>query len=253
MPDSQEGHDPIKEQSDASFVTAAREACRRAETLLQEAERVKADVDALEAATAKDWIVASRAIADLAESAAERAKEASAAASLAREKVDGPNRAKLRREASAAEEAASRAWDPAKKAEDLKKIAINESDAAIAAELKLNVEQFFADHKDQIYKRLEECDEIARKAASKRELMFIAEGLPIINSFIHVGSSRADLNASFEWVTRFWGIDADPFVVLSALIFIWIANKGVKEFRDDPDETKRATWNRIRERVERLI
>jgi len=253
MPDRLEGPDPKKKQNDSTYLTSAREACRQAENLLQEVENAKAAVDALEAATAKDWIVASRAIADLAESAAGLAKQASAAASLAREKVDGPNRAKLRRDATAAEEASGRAWAAARKAEDLKKIAVNESDAAIAAELKLNVEQFFSDHKDQIYKRLEECDEIARKAASKRELMFIAEGLPIVNSFIHVGSSRADLNASIEWVTRFWGIDSDPFVVLSALIFIWIANKGVKEFRDDPDETKRATWNRIRERVERLL
>jgi hypothetical protein len=250
MPDSKKGSDTKRKQSDSSFVTDAREAANQAECRFQEAERVKAEIDGLEAATAKDWIVASRAIADLAEAAGEYARKASAAASIAREKADGPNRAKVRREASAAEETARTA---AKKAEDLKKIAGNESDAAIAAELKLNVEEFFTDHKGQIYKRLEECDEIARKAASKRELMFIAEGLPIVNSFIHVGSSRADLNASIEWVTKFWGIEADPFVVLSALVFIWIANKGVREFGDDPDEAKRATWNRIRERVERLI
>lgn len=245
-----------KEDVHDSHSDRARRAAERSEALLNEARQVQADLDAMASPEPRDKVTAFVDIGKRAEAAWEEARKAEAeAAAAARTRAQAaglPEKAGLDEEARRAREFAQRARAAANEAAALRKRANQDWDATIAAELALKMAKFFAAHKDQIYERLEECDEVAAKAAPNHDLIFIAEGLPIVNSFIRVGSSRAALKASTDWVEGFWP-DTDASVVLSALVFTWIANQGVKDFEHDPDKKKRETWNRIRGRLERLF
>jgi hypothetical protein len=153
----------------------------------------------------------------------------------------------------AIDKAVNEAKAAVEKAVVLSEAARKEAHAAIATETFLLVEDFFEKHKESIYERLEECDDIAKKAVAKDDMMFIAESLPIINGLIHVGSKRKDLNKAIDWVRKEWGGEADPIIVLSALVFIYIADQGVKEFRNSEDQEERMIWTRIEKRVQKLL
>ncbi|HJU56226.1 MAG TPA: hypothetical protein VJ715_16710 [Pyrinomonadaceae bacterium] len=138
--------------------------------------------------------------------------------------------------------------------DETKKEARNSYDSAMVMERLLDVREFFLAHKDRIYSKLEDCDQIAKRAITNTDMLFFAESLPIINGIIHVGSTREDLNKATEWVRENWeGSAAQPRIVLSALLFHYVTKEGVKEFTDSTDQSKRITWSRIDERVGRLL
>jgi hypothetical protein len=116
------------------------------------------------------------------------------------------------------------------------------------------VREFFLAHKQRIYDRLEECDLIASEAVSNADMLFFAESLPIINGIVQVGSTRKELNTATEWVRQNWeGSEAQPRIVLSALLFRYVTTEGAKEFLHGPDQNKRDRWTNIKERVARLL
>ncbi len=126
-------------------------------------------------------------------------------------------------------------------------------DSAMVAEVLLNVDGFFIAHKPLIYERLEECDQFASKALTNADMLFFAESLPIINGIINVGSTRKELNDATRWVTEHWGGgEAQPRIVLSALLFHYVTTRGAEESVDKSKE-QQETWKRIRARVGKLI
>ncbi len=140
-------------------------------------------------------------------------------------------------------------------AEKCEKEARDNYDSAIAVEVLLNVEGFFYDHRQQIFDRLEECHNIALQAISNRDMLFIAESLPIINGIIHVGSARKQLKSATRWVERNWGSgEAHPRIVLSALLFKYVTGEGAKAFiGQNPPHEKENVWKQIQDRVNKLL
>ena len=136
----------------------------------------------------------------------------------------------------------------------IKREARNSYDSAMVMEELLDVREFFLAHKELIYQRLEECDRIAKNAVTNADMLFFAESLPIINGIIHVGSTREELNKATDWVRENWeGSEAQPRIVLSALLFRYVTKEGAKEFTNSVIQSKRDAWNRIDERVDRLL
>ena len=157
---------------------------------------------------------------------------------------------------SAAKDAASAAASAeefAKQLDRLEKDAKKEYDAAVAAELYLKVADFFTHYELEIYKRLEECDDVANREGERGGMVFIGEGLPIINGIIYVGAKREDLSLAKEWVKETWGKDAHPRIVLSALMFIYVTDLGAQKYKEDEDPKKREKWARIHRRVHSLL
>jgi hypothetical protein len=121
---------------------------------------------------------------------------------------------------------------------------------------KLAAFDFIEDQRDLIFQRLEECDAIAKESGATT--LFVAQSLPIINGIIYVGSrSQDNLNQALKWVhSRF--AKADPQIVLSTLVFRYIADiglaayKGTTSTNKDTGEPREAIWTRISERVEKL-
>jgi len=252
----------------SALCRVAKEAARRAGVAAAEAARAKEDAvaraaaatDPLQRAAIKAEAV--RRVTNSARSAereAKSAREAAGGAEAAAKEItdalfDAEAAVAAAREANEAKQAADEAESYSKAADEARKEAI--SNYAVEEELK--VEEFFDVHKEQIYKKLEECDEIAENAPTNGDMIFIAESLPIINSIIHVGTDRKKLTGASNWVRKTWGEDADPLIVLSALLFIYVANKGALRFTtgqsDEPVEGDREEiWNRIHRRVQKLL
>jgi hypothetical protein len=146
------------------------------------------------------------------------------------------------------------AADDCARATTIEEKATKNYESALVSEVLLKVDGFFEDHKEQIYNRLEECDRIASKSKINPNTLFIAESLPIINGIIHVGSARVELNTATDWVRKYWeASEAHPRIVLSALLFHYVTERGVTAYKNHPDQTKRETWERIRERVSKLL
>lgn len=224
---------------------AAKAAADRAEQAAGQAVRIVDGVAVPEGA--RDLGQMLRAVTNLAADAEREAGLASQAAKRAAQ-VRDHHRARggdpaLDAEADAAEQHAARAQTALTDAENARKEAIS----IYAVEEELKVKKFFEVHREAIYKKLEECDEIAAHAPTNTDMIFIAESLPIINSIIHVGSDRKTLGEASSWVRDTWGDEADPLIVLSALLFIYVANKGAEENLEDP------VWRRIHRRVQKLL
>lgn len=118
-------------------------------------------------------------------------------------------------------------------------------------------------NKTRIYERLEDCDkaaEIAGQAQTKSkgknlvktssDMIFIAESLPIIHGIIHVAISRQSLSQAIKWIREYWGETANSLIVLSALVFTYVADKGVADTTSD--EKRAETWRRIAKRVQKF-
>jgi hypothetical protein len=232
---------------------AAIEAARRAEEAAASAQQILQETASqVEHEPSQRGTIqanAARAITALARAAERDAKlarelaDAAAAAVRRRGSRVGEVTAPLSHEVAEAQAAADRAAAAAEAAETARKEAI----AQFAVEEELQVQEFFQAHREQIFRKLEECDQIAENAPINGDMIFIAESLPLINSIIHVGSDRATLARASNWVRETWGDEADPLIVLSALLFIYVANKGAEEKGNDE------TWKRIHERVEKLM
>ncbi len=126
-------------------------------------------------------------------------------------------------------------------------------EGALTAEALLNIVAFFDDYKEQIYDRLEACSKIADKAITNGNTLFIAESLPIINGIIHVGSTREELNSATKWVRDNWEAkEAHPRIVLSALLFKYVTDRGLIDHRA-PTDPKKEIWDGIENRVKNLF
>jgi hypothetical protein len=261
----------------AAYVDAAREAAENAQAIFVRAEeRVKEAASELEedlrkvsespeGESRKDPTLdikmrTSGSLSLLAEKAAEHAAKARRAAESARKiaesaknSSDSPGFTALAEatDKAAAHRDTAELWR--KEVNTLAENARKEADAANAAEYYLNLEDFFTRQKPLIYERLEHYDRIATDAGANSDMVFIAEGLPIINGIINVGSTQDALNEAIKWVKSKWGDMADPLLVLSALVFIYVVDRGALDHIHDEEVAKHAAWERIRERVRRLL
>jgi enamine deaminase RidA (YjgF/YER057c/UK114 family) len=148
-------------------------------------------------------------------------------------------------------EAVSRARERVKELRKLKEEAGEDSDVEVAVNMVLpQVAAFFSKHDDDIFDRLEDCDDIAGHAVWNKDVIFIGEGLPIINGIILVSAKREQLNRALRWVREYWHDTADPLIMLSTLVFKYVVNKGVQKFKDDPNINKQVIWERIEKRIE---
>jgi hypothetical protein len=145
---------------------------------------------------------------------------------------------------------------------------INDAREAVA---QLGIEKFIDIHKEKMYGKienyermhcanlegseLETCEITAGKkkgSENKYDMIFIAENLPMIYGVIHVGSKLEDFEKANKWAKKLLP-GADALSVLSSLTFIYIVDKGWKEFKDNKDEERRKLWEGIRSRVEPLL
>lgn len=114
--------------------------------------------------------------------------------------------------------------------------------------------------KERIYARLEEFDKKAQAAVARAkgkgkgseavkrssDMIFIAESLPIIQGIIHVATDRKSLTQAITWIRKTWGETANSLLVLSALVFAYIAKRGAS---DAKFAGKHEAWLRIKERA----
>ena len=122
-----------------------------------------------------------------------------------------------------------------------------------AVEHWLGLGAFIELNKSGICKRLEEYDKLAAGAESNEGQGFFTQSLPLINSIIHVGSSRINLEMATERIKERWP-DADPAFWLSALTFIYIVGKHEDLLGASlRSKKKRAVWDRICRHAEDLI
>lgn len=259
----------------ASSLDTAKEAAEKSELLFRNAEeRLKAAGAELEAQAAAELEAQEgdgkskidptfnirmrtfRALSRLAEKAAEHVEKARRAVETLKRAADSADPSEQKNIAEAAEKAAGHRNTAALWKSEIKKLAEaarKEVNAATAAEKLLNLEEFFSRQKELVYERLEHYDKIATEAGANSDMVFIAEGLPIINGIINVGSTQHDYNEAITWVKKEWGHMADPLLVLSALVFIYVVDRGAIDHMAEEDIAKQATWEHIRERVRRLL
>lgn len=140
-------------------------------------------------------------------------------------------------------------------ARNLAKRASKEADAARVSEGLLNLENIVKEDlaRNHIYPRLEECEKIAGDAGIHSDMIFISEGLPLINGIIQVGSAPQNRKKALDWIKERWGADADPKIVLSALVFIYVVDRGVAFYSKSSDRPKLAIWDQIEDRVQRML
>ncbi len=118
---------------------------------------------------------------------------------------------------------------------------------AVIQELKLG--PFFADEKDRIYQRLEECDRLAMLApAGQQDVIFFAASFPVISGIIYKGGYMADFQSAAQWAAKEFP-QSDPASTLSALTFVYVIECG----KEERGNGKAEIWNRIDERLERLL
>jgi hypothetical protein len=116
----------------------------------------------------------------------------------------------------------------------------------------LQVSDFINTYKSEIFMRLEENYERAHSGKSEPEsdLAFIADSLPLISAVIQVGSSKQSYDKACHWVQSSLP-NANPAPVLSVLTFIYIVEKGYKEFSED--ESKQGTWEKMSAAVKKSL
>jgi hypothetical protein len=119
----------------------------------------------------------------------------------------------------------------------------------------LGLEPFFQRHQDHILDKLEECDEIAEKARRSKDMIFFAESLPVIDGLIQVGTTREEYKSALKRVREEWASDVEPAHLISALTFLYVADRG-KEIAEGKRKAKKArdltVWRRIDARVHKL-
>lgn len=129
-------------------------------------------------------------------------------------------------------------------------------------EVILDMKDFFDRHEKLVLDKIETADTAALEAAANDErlngdMVFFAESLPIINGLLQVGAKRDDLNVAIQTVKKERGEAVDPLIVLSAFMFIYVAELGAAkagqastvegEKRREPE-----VWSRILKRVKLL-
>jgi hypothetical protein len=199
----------------------------------------------------RDKAETNRTIAVRAELISERVKIAERAAAkaepVAKTEAEQAEMAELRALVQQARETAKEAFILA----DKTKLAAD----AVESIGKLAAFDFIEDQRELIFERLEECDAIAKESGGTT--LFVAQSLPIINGIIYVGSrSQDNLNQAIDWVKSRFG-RADPQIVLSTLVFRYIADIGLAAYKgtkstNDTGEPREDIWARISERVEKL-
>jgi hypothetical protein len=115
--------------------------------------------------------------------------------------------------------------------------------------------------RNRIYERLEEFDQLAQDAVAQAErkgsglgkttsdMIFIAESLPIIQGIIHVATDRKSLGQAIKWIRETWGETANSLIILSALVFAYIAKRGASHTKGT---AKHEAWMRIKERASKF-
>lgn len=257
-------------------VATAKEAAENSELLLRDAEeRLKATAAELEAQAAEELEAKESdgkskvdptlnirmrtlsTLSRLAVRAAEHVEKARRAAeTLKRAAADSADPSEQKKLAEAAEKAAGHRDTAELCKNEIKRLAENahkEADAATAAEKLLNLEEYFSRQNRMVYQTLEHYDKIATEAGANSDMVFFAEGLPFINGIINIGSTHPDYEDAVGWVKKVWGHMADPLLVLSALVFIYVVNRGAMDPMNKEDIATQATWERIRDRVRRLL
>lgn len=120
----------------------------------------------------------------------------------------------------------------------------------------LKIDDFIDKHEEQIFTKLEECDQNIMTALEKGQIdqsqdfvMFMCQALPLISSIIQIGSSLKALNEATDKIREKLS-DIDAVSVLSALTFAYIVE--VKVWGEFKSSEKEKQWNRIRNRVQKL-
>ena len=117
------------------------------------------------------------------------------------------------------------------------------SQAVEAVEQRLKIGDFIGRHFGQIVDGLEEAaDEPHRKDR------FLDDALPVIDSVIHVGSSRENYMNALPWAKQ---TNADPDRWLTLLTFVYIVRKAVSEC--SKGLTKGRIWSEIESSVATLL
>ncbi|PYS80142.1 MAG: hypothetical protein DMF67_11240 [Acidobacteria bacterium] len=112
------------------------------------------------------------------------------------------------------------------------------ADAAEQVVVRLGIEKFIEQQWEKIGKKLDECDEYARAAATfGGDMIFISMAIPLVNGIIHVGSTRERLTTTTEWISKEWRrasltYDPERIPVISALTLIYLITKGWKITKD---------------------
>lgn len=135
----------------------------------------------------------------------------------------------------------------------VEKLKLDNSPNAQSANGEGTKDLFIEKHKQQIFNRLEDL----YKAEEQHELAFIAESFPLISGIVHLGSTVQDYRNATAWLT---GTNpqqgnmpsTDPAAVISALTFVYLVDKGVK----DPEikgTDREDTWKKMDEIVTRIL
>jgi hypothetical protein len=117
--------------------------------------------------------------------------------------------------------------------------------ATEAVEKRLGIRDFIKRHSDQILDALEEAAE--RTQGQDR---FLDEALRVIDSVIHVGSSRKDYMNARRWASE-ERLASEPDKWLTLLTFVYVARKGLSERSEDL--AKASIWNTIISAVGTLL
>jgi DNA-binding ferritin-like protein (Dps family) len=117
--------------------------------------------------------------------------------------------------------------------------------ATEAVENRLMIRGFIERHSDQILDALEEA---AQK--TQEQDRFLDEAIPVIDSVIHVGSSRKDYMNARRWASEERRAP-EPDKWLTLLTFVYIAHKGYSERSKDFAEAR--AWGTIMSSVETLL
>lgn len=115
----------------------------------------------------------------------------------------------------------------------------------------LQIDPFIEAQSHEIFERLEKG---YRGAANRQDadLLFIAESLPLISAIVNVGSSLANFKQAADWVKQTLP-EAEPVSALSALTFIYVVERGVRDAQASDDTEKKNTWTKMQNRVDALL
>lgn len=119
---------------------------------------------------------------------------------------------------------------------------IKKSSEAVEDQLQCN--GFISKHWGDIYQNLVDIyNKVAANQKEGREILFIAETLPIMSGIVHVGSSLKNFQKASKWVSGMIP-DTDPAAILSALTFIYIVNQCKTNPPTESDKNPEI-WERI--------
>lgn len=123
--------------------------------------------------------------------------------------------------------------------------------AAEAARI-LGVTNLIDETADTLFAQIEGCDAFATGSEGDSDSIFIALSLPIANALVHYGTSRHAMADARAWFLSHWpeANTPDPTSALAVLTLIYIVDKAVERYRDQPE--KRDVWLRIQARMAKV-